>query len=109
MGWLHIVLGVLTAVITIVAVVLMTRTVMRLVSVIRLGQPDATRNGPFGPRLRTMVVEFLGHTRMAKWATSGSWHWMVMWGFVRLPVLFEAYGEVLDPHFHWPVIGTWSL
>ena len=24
-------------------------------------------------------------------------------------VLFEAYGEVFDPGFHWPVIGTWSL
>jgi Fe-S oxidoreductase len=81
-----------------------------MIKIIRLGQPDATRNGPFVPRLRTLIVEFVAHTRMAKFRKVAPWHWMVMWGFlIGSAVLFEAYGEMFHPGFHWPVIGTWSL
>ncbi|MEP6980942.1 MAG: Fe-S oxidoreductase, partial [Nakamurella sp.] len=56
-----------------VAAIRMTRTV-------RLGQPDPTRNGPVGPRLKTMLTETLGHTRMLKWGIVGVAHWFVMVG-----------------------------
>ncbi|WP_219412477.1 (Fe-S)-binding protein [Pseudonocardia nigra] len=109
MHWLQIVLGVLTAVITVVAVVMVARTVRHLVGVIRLGQPDGSRTGPIGPRLRTMLVETLGHTRMLKWSHVGVFHWLVMVGFGGLFLaLVEAYGEVWNPRFHLPLIGEWG-
>src|SRR5690606_14630126 len=39
----------------------------------------------------------------------GPWHWLVMWGFLLGSLaLFEAYGEIFDPHFAWPIIGHWA-
>jgi len=40
------------------------RGAARMVRVIRLGQPDTTRNGPFVPRLRQLVIEVAAHTKM---------------------------------------------
>ena len=98
MSAVQVVLGVATALLTVVAVVLVTRTVARMVAIIRVGQPDGTRTGPFGPRLKTMLVETLGHTRMLKWSLVGVAHWFVMVGFGALFLtLVEAYGEVWNP------------
>ncbi|WP_367134111.1 (Fe-S)-binding protein [Saccharothrix sp. HUAS TT1] len=110
MGALQLTLGAIGVAVSVFAWGLFVAGVLRMIRIIRLGQPDATRNGPFGPRLRTLVVEFAAHTRMAKFRKVAPWHWMVMWGFlIGSAVLFEAYGEVFYPGFHWPVIGTWSL
>jgi Fe-S oxidoreductase len=109
MSAVQVVLGVATALLTVVAVVLVTRTVARMVAIIRVGQPDGTRTGPFGPRLKTMLVETLGHTRMLKWSHVGVFHWLVMVGFGGLFLaLVEAYGEVWNPRFHLPLIGQWG-
>ena len=62
MNWVQIALGVLTAAVTLVAVALVARAAARIVRIIRLGQSDGTRIGPFGPRIRTTLVETLGHT-----------------------------------------------
>ncbi|MCE6995624.1 (Fe-S)-binding protein [Saccharothrix sp. S26] len=110
MGALQLTLGAIGVAVSVFAWGLFVAGVLRMIKIIRLGQPDATRNGPFLPRLRTLVVEFVAHTRMAKFRKVAPWHWMVMWGFlIGSAVLFEAYGEVFDPGFHWPLIGTWSL
>ncbi len=110
MGALQLTLGAIGVAVSVFAWGLFVAGVMRMIKIIRLGQPDATRNGPFWPRLRTLVVEFVAHTRMAKFRKVAPWHWMVMWGFlVGSAVLFEAYGEMFDPAFHWPVIGTWPV
>ncbi|WP_158847281.1 (Fe-S)-binding protein [Saccharothrix deserti] len=110
MGALQLTLGAIGVAVSVYAWGLFVAGVVRMVKIIRLGQPDATRNGPFVPRLRTLIVEFAAHTRMAKFRKVAPWHWMVMWGFlIGSAVLFEAYGEVFYPGFHWPVIGTWSL
>ncbi|WP_433266579.1 (Fe-S)-binding protein [Actinosynnema sp. CS-041913] len=110
MGALQLTLGAIGVAVSVYAWGLFVAGVVRMIRIIRLGQPDATRNGPFGPRLRTLLVEFVAHTRMAKFRKVAPWHWMVMWGFlIGSAVLFEAYGEVFHPPFHWPVIGTWSL
>ncbi|MEO5832470.1 MAG: (Fe-S)-binding protein [Nakamurella sp.] len=86
-----------------VAAIRMTRTV-------RLGQPDPTRNGPVGPRLKTMLTETLGHTRMLKWGIVGVAHWFVMVGFGALVLtLVEAVGETFQPDYELPIIGNWSL
>jgi Fe-S oxidoreductase len=110
MGALQLTLGAIGVAVSVFAWGLFVAGVLRMIRIIRLGQPDATRNGPFWPRLRTLVVEFAAHTRMAKFRKVAPWHWMVMWGFlIGSAVLFEAYGEVFDPGFHWPLIGTWSI
>jgi Fe-S oxidoreductase len=105
----NVVLGVVTALLTVVAVALVARTVARMVAVVRLGQADGSRTGPFGARFRTMLVETLGHTRMLKWTHVGVFHWLVMVGFGGLFLaLVEAYGEVWNPAFHLPLIGQWG-
>jgi len=109
MGALQITLGVVGVAISIVAWIIFVAGVVRMIRIIRLGQPDATRNGPFGPRLGTLIKEFAAHTRMNKFRHVGPWHWMVMWGFlIGSLAWFEAYGETFDPHFHWPIIGAWE-
>ena len=52
--------------------------------VVRLGGADPTRRGPLGGRLKTMLTEILGHTRMLKWGFVGVAHWFVMVGFGAL-------------------------
>src|SRR5882757_9568725 len=87
------ILGIACVLLTAVAVVLTTRTVRRMIATIRLGQPDPTRSGPFGRRMRTMLVEVLGHTRMLKWSHVGVAHWFVMAGFGGLILsVVGAYG-----------------
>ncbi|GAB3912787.1 (Fe-S)-binding protein [Kibdelosporangium lantanae] len=104
------ILGVACVLLTVVAVVLTTRTVRRMIKTIRLGQPDPTRNGPFGRRFATMLKEVLGHTRMLKWSHVGVAHWFVMAGFGGLILsVVAAYGEVFDPAFELPVLDSWSL
>ncbi|MBB5806604.1 Fe-S oxidoreductase [Saccharothrix ecbatanensis] len=110
MGALQLTLGAIGVAVSVYAWGLFVAGVLRMIKIIRLGQPDATRNGPFVPRMRTLIVEFVAHTRMAKLRKVAPWHWMVMWGFlIGSAALFEAYGEVFYPGFHWPIIGTWSL
>ncbi|MFI9383058.1 (Fe-S)-binding protein [Kutzneria sp. NPDC052558] len=110
MGALQITLGVIGVAVSVVAWGMFAAAVLRQVRTIRLGQPDPTRNGPFLPRLGTLVKEFAAHTRMAKVRTVAPWHWLVMWGFlIGSLVLFEAYGEVFVPAWHWPVIGDWAV
>jgi Fe-S oxidoreductase len=104
------ILGIACVLLTAVAVVLTTRTVRRMIATIRLGQPDPTRNGPFGRRFLTMLKEVLGHTRMLKWSHVGLAHWFVMAGFGGLILsVVAAYGEVFSPSFELPVIDHWSV
>ncbi|GAA0506779.1 Fe-S oxidoreductase [Saccharopolyspora subtropica] len=113
MGALQLVLGLICLAVTAVAVVMVVRTVRRMVSSIRLGQPDPTRKGPFGARFGNMVREVLGHTRMLKWGHVGVAHWLVMVGFGGLSLtVLEAYFEVFDPAFGFPWIsgfGPWNV
>ncbi|CAA9408464.1 MAG: Fe-S oxidoreductase [uncultured Nocardioides sp.] len=97
---------VLSLTVTVVAVVLFTRTVGRLVSVLRLGQPAPGRTDQPGARTATMVKETLAHTRMLQWTRVGVAHWFLMIGFGLLfATLVNAYGQLFDAHFVLPVIG----
>jgi Fe-S oxidoreductase len=110
MGGVQIVCTVLAFAITVVAVVLVWRAVVRMLAVIRLGQPDKSRSGDRGQRVKTMLAETLGHTRMLKWTPVGVAHWFVMVGFILLSSLvLEAYFEVVSPTGELPVIGGWGL
>src|SRR3712207_9580315 len=70
MGPLQIVLGTISVIFLIVSVVFAYQAVRAMVRIIRTGQPDSTCTRPVGPRLKTLVVESLGHTRMLKWSRS---------------------------------------
>ncbi|MFE9579200.1 heterodisulfide reductase-related iron-sulfur binding cluster [Nocardia sp. NPDC006044] len=84
--------------------------VRSIVRAIMVGQPAPDRWRPFFPRFKQMVIEFLAHTRMAKFRTVGWAHWLVMIGFMGGAILwFEAYGQTFDPSFHWPIIGNWAI
>ncbi|MCW2533944.1 MAG: Fe-S oxidoreductase, partial [Blastococcus sp.] len=109
-GPLQVVLGTISVLFLIVSSVMAYRAVRAMVRIIRTGQPDGTRFGPVKSRLKTLLIESLGHTRMLKWSTIGVAHWFVFVGFYGLFLtLVEAFGEVWNPAFHLPLIGTWSL
>jgi Fe-S oxidoreductase len=110
MGAVQLTLGLTAVAVSLVAWSLFVRTIARMVKIIRLGQPDPTRNGPFVARMKTLITEFAAHTRMVKFRHVGFWHWMVMWGFlIGSAALFEAYGEVFVPTWGWPILDHWSL
>jgi Fe-S oxidoreductase len=110
MGPLQIVLGTISVLFLVVASVAAYRAVRAMVRIIRTGQPDGTRSGPIRTRLKTLLVESLGHTRMLKWSTIGVAHWFVFVGFYGLFLtLVEAFGEVWNPAFHLPLVGEFPL
>ncbi|MFM2175642.1 MAG: hypothetical protein RLZZ527_718, partial [Actinomycetota bacterium] len=95
--------------ITVVAVALFASRSLELYRRVRAGQPDPTRGSDRPLRLRVTIKEVLGHTKMLNFTASGIAHWFVMIGFVSLAgTLVTAYGQVLYPEFHLPLIGLWT-
>ncbi|GAA2335409.1 (Fe-S)-binding protein [Saccharopolyspora halophila] len=110
MGAVQITLGTISVVLGVVAWGMFAKTIAQFVRIIRLGQPDGTRNGPVLDRLATLVKEFAAHTRMNKFRHVGVWHWLVMWGFLLGSLaLFEAYGEVFVPTWGWPILDHLAI
>ena len=110
MGAVEIICTTVAGLITLVAVVLATRAVLQMVSVIRVGQPDPGRLGAWPTRGRVMLTEIFGHTRMLKWSVVGAAHWFVMIAFMVLFLLvLEAYFEVVNPEGGLPIIGHWVV
>ncbi len=97
-------IGTTAAVISLFCWYLFLGGVVRMFRTIKLGQKvDSSRFWPIGPRLGTMIKEFIAHTRMVKFRTVGWAHWLVMIGFMGGALLwFEAYGQSINPEFHWP-------
>ena len=56
--------------ITLVAVVMVLRTAARMTRVVRLGRPEDRFDRP-AARIRTVLTETLGHTRMLRWSVPG--------------------------------------
>ncbi|MDS1114254.1 (Fe-S)-binding protein [Gordonia westfalica] len=107
-------IGTTAAVISLFCWYLFLGGVVRMFRTIKLGQKvDSSRFWPVIPRLTTMIKEFIAHTRMVKFRSVGWAHWLVMIGFMGGALLwFEAYGQSIDPKFHWPVFGdtfAWHL
>ena len=95
--------------ISILAVALFSLRALEMYRRIKAGQPDPTRGNQKSKRLALMAKEVLGHTKMLNFTGSGIAHWFVMIGFVALfGTLVTAYGQVVDPSFHLPVIGKWD-
>jgi len=93
-----------------VAIAMFAKAVQHMVAVIKLGQPAPNRGGDKGARWVMMFKETLAHTRMLQWTAVGVGHWFVFIGFGLLFfTLLNAYGQLFDPHFILPVIGTFFL
>jgi len=95
--------------ITVVALVFLAIRVRTLIAVYKKGQPDPTRSGGRGARLKNMLTEVLGHTKMLNFTATGIAHWFVMIGFGALfGTLVTAYGQILNPDFSLPFIGHFA-
>jgi len=92
--------------ITVVALVFLAIRVRHLISLYKKQQPDPTRNGDKSARMKNMLKEVLGHTKMLNFTGTGIAHWFVMIGFGALfGTLVTAYGQVIKPDFALPIIG----
>ena len=92
---------------------MLTRAGVLIYRHLKLGAADPSRATPVLGRLKTLVKEFLGHTRMLKWGVIGVAHWFVMVGFGALVLtLVEALGDTFNPAFELPWVGHqawWGL
>jgi len=96
---------------TVVAVAVSGRRAVWLYKLISSGQPANDRlDGGLRPRIRAQFVEVLGQRRLLKWSVPGLAHFFTFWAFVILITVYvEAYGALLDPDFHIPLIGRWEV
>ncbi len=107
MTWWSLVCGVIAVGFLIVGFGMLIRAGLQIYRHVRLGRPDPHRAAPVGQRLKTMLKESLGHTRMLKWGVVGAAHWFVMIGFGALFLtLVEATGETFSPSFEIPWLGS---
>ena len=106
MSALQIVALAVTVPVTLVAVALFGRVVNQFLAVFRLGQPDRTRTGDRGERTRTLLREFLGHTRMSRLPVVAAAHWFTMISFgILFFTLVNAFGQLVKPDWALPLIG----
>src|SRR3954470_5850776 len=111
MSALQIVAVVVCLGVTAVAVALLVKTVNHFLATFRLGQPE-DRGDDKGARTRTLLREFLRHTRMSRLpavavapgVAVGHWFAMVSCGVLVFPLL-NAFGQLFNPDFALPLIG----
>src|SRR6476619_7514829 len=109
MSALQIVAVVVCLGVTAVAVALLVKTVNHFLATFRLGQPE-DRGDDKGARTRTLLREFLGHTRMSRLPVVAVAHWFTMVSFgVLFFTLLNAFGQLFAPEFVLPVIGHFFL
>ncbi|MGC4961260.1 heterodisulfide reductase-related iron-sulfur binding cluster [Gordonia sp. DT101] len=103
-------IGTITTIVSLFCWAIFFQGISRMVRTISKGQKiDRSRIFPILPRMKTVVIEFAAHTRMAKFRTVGWAHWLVMVGFLLgFIFVFEAYGQAFNPDFHWPWLGVWG-
>nr|WP_211300117.1 (Fe-S)-binding protein [Haloactinopolyspora alba] len=95
--------------VTALALAVLADAIVRMVRVIRLGQPAPGRTSNPRQRARTLLREFLGHNRMLKRPVVAVAHWFVMVGFFALVfTLATAYGQLFDAYYALPLIGHWA-
>ncbi|WP_297623871.1 hypothetical protein, partial [Nocardia sp.] len=64
-------LGIIGAIITLLSWGSLCTGLTRMIRIFRTGQPDRSRLGPILPRVKTVVVEVVAHTRMNRFRTVG--------------------------------------
>ncbi|GAB3996479.1 hypothetical protein GCM10029992_16710 [Glycomyces albus] len=109
MGVVQVVTAVIAFAYTALAIGLFARACRELLTTVRLGTADRTRSDDRAMRVKTMLRETLGHTRMLQWTWIGAAHWLVFVGFFSLfPILATAYLEALNPEWTLPWVGHWE-
>ncbi|MDT0164609.1 (Fe-S)-binding protein [Actinotalea sp. AC32] len=107
MDGLRIIALVLALVATVVGVTAFTSGLVAIVRTVRRGGPAPGRRNHPGRRTWLVVREVLGHGRFQHRPLVKVAHWAVM---VSFPVLFltlvTGYGQLVDPSFALPLIGT---
>jgi Fe-S oxidoreductase len=101
---------IVSLVLSAVGIALISLAVVRMYQVVRVGQPvpAGTRTDAPAERTRTLLREFVGHTRMNKWGIIGVAHWFVAVGFLTLGLtIVNAYGQLFKADWILPVIGDW--
>lgn len=102
--------GVVSLVATAIALAIAVPGIRSMLSVIRAGQKAHGRTDNPGARIKNMLVETVGHTRMLQWTWIGIMHWLVFAGFIFLSsAVLQGYFQVWNPHFVLPIIGHWFL
>ena len=92
--------------ITVAALTLLAIRVRQLIGIYKKGAADPTRSGNRGARLKNMLKETLGHTKMLNFTATGIAHWFVMIGFGALfGTLIQAYFLITNQRWELPVIG----
>src|SRR3954464_6401654 len=91
--------------VTAVAVALLVKTVNHFLATFRLGQPE-DRGDDKGARTRTLLREFLGHTRMSRRpVVAGADCFTVVTFGVLVFTLLNASGQLFKPDFALPLSG----
>jgi Fe-S oxidoreductase len=101
---------IVSLVLTAVGVALIGRAIGQIYRFVRLGSPlpEGARTDDPGNRTRTLLREFVGHTRMNRWAVVGVAHWFVAVGFLTLGLtIVNAFGQLFSAEWILPIIGTW--
>ncbi|MBA2807816.1 (Fe-S)-binding protein [Streptomyces sp. KM273126] len=101
---------IVSLVLAVVGVALFGRAIAQIYRFVRLGQdvPAGTRTDDWKSRTLTVAREFLGHTRMNRWAVVGVAHWFVAVGFFSLVLtLVNAFGQLFKADWVLPLIGHW--
>lgn len=94
--------------VTVLALAVFADATVRMVRVIRMGQPAPGRTSDPRTRTATLLREFLGHNRMLKRPVVAVAHWFPMIGFFALFfTLVTAYGQLFDARYALPLIGHW--
>jgi Fe-S oxidoreductase len=89
-----------------VGITMFTKAIGRIIAVVKLGQPTASRTNDPARRAITLAKESLGHTRMLQWHWVGFGHWFIFVGFGLLFfTLVTAFGQLFDAHFVLPILG----
>ena len=95
--------------VAVVGIALFVRAIRQIIAVAKMGQPAHRTDNPVA-RVKTLLKESLGHTRMLQWSWVGAGHWFIMVGFGLLFfTLVTAFGQLFDPHFALPLIGHFFL
>ncbi len=106
MSALEIVALVVCLTVAAVGTALFVRAIRQFLAVFRLGQPDPGRTSDPVARTRTLLREFLGHTRMSRLPVVAVAHWFTMISFgVLFFTLLTAFGQLVKPDFALPLIG----
>lgn len=94
---------------TAIIALLAMRRVLWLFKLVRSGTSVTGRTNNLGDRVWAQVSEVFGQRKLLKWSVPGVAHFLTMWGFfILITVYIEAYGTLLVPNFHIPIVGRWD-